>query len=49
MHAKTIEAQKVLDASCDLNAYDPAAVIAACDITPNDGVDSDDEACAGYP
>lgn len=49
MHAKTVEAQKFLDANCDSSVLDEAAVIAACDTTPDNGEDSDDEACAGYP
>jgi hypothetical protein len=49
MHEKTVQAQAVLDADCNADAYDEEAVLAACDLTPDDGVDTDDEACAGYP
>jgi hypothetical protein len=56
MQAKRREAQKVLDASCDVSAADVEAVLAVCDLDPasdydDDGVlDNDhDEACAGYP
>ena len=49
MHVKTIELQKILDASCDRAAGDEAAVLAACDLDPNDGAENYDEACAGKP
>jgi hypothetical protein len=56
MHVKTREAQKILDAACDVNAGDSEAVFAACDLDPNvdyDGNgtpdDDHDEACAGFP
>ena len=49
MDAKTREAQKILNANCDVNAGDTTAVLAVCDLNPNDGVQKDDEACAGFP
>jgi hypothetical protein len=56
MHVKQREAQKILDATCDVNAGDSEAVFAACDLNPNvdfDGNgtpdDDHDEACAGFP
>ena len=49
MDVKTREAQKILNAGCDVNAADNAAVLAACDLNPSDGVQKDDEACAGFP
>jgi hypothetical protein len=49
MHVKTRELQAILDANCDRSAGDEAAVLAACDLNPNDGVDKPDEACAGFP
>lgn len=49
MHVKTLQAQRILDASCDVDAADEQAILDACDLDPNDGMRMDDEACAGYP
>lgn len=50
------EAQKILDAACDVGAANVQAVYDACDLDPavdydGDGTNDndDDEACAGYP
>ena len=49
MHVKKVEIQKILDASCNTSVADLAAMLAVCDLNPNDGVEKYDEACAGFP
>ncbi|MGE0395679.1 MAG: hypothetical protein AB7T06_03050 [Kofleriaceae bacterium] len=49
MRVTAEQADAYVASGCDMAAYDEAAIVAVCDLTPDNGTVDTDEACGGSP